>query len=165
MGALTFEPIPGHAPGVILCLLRAAYAGMLQYDPDFIHKWEPGWKEYDDEIFKYPDTIGKAGFISYAGSDIVGFSSWDPRQWPIGIIGHNCILPEFRDRGYGKQQIKETIKRFQAGFCTKAVVTTSDHPFFLPARRIYESYGFRETRRFTEGSLPMIEYQLILRTG
>ena len=40
------------------------------------------------------------------GGRIAGFGSWDPRQAPdYGIIGHNCVLPEFRGEGLGKQQI------------------------------------------------------------
>lgn len=165
MAILFFKPIPEHDPGTILHLLRTAYAGMLHYDPDSVRRWEPGWKEYDAEIFKYPDTVGSAGLISYAGPDMVGFASWDPRQWPTGIIGHNCVLPEFRRKGYGKQQILEIARRFRVGRFTKAIVSTSDHPFFMPARRMYASCGFREVRRFAgeEGApIQMIEFELKL---
>jgi hypothetical protein len=50
----------------------------------------------------------------------------------------------------------------------KAVVSTSEHPFFLPARRNYESCGFKESRRFTGGPDPqynIIEYVKDLSQG
>jgi GNAT superfamily N-acetyltransferase len=136
---------------------------MIRHDSDFIRHWEPSWREYDNEVFSYPNTVGKAGFISYKGTDIVGFGSWDPRQWPTGIIGHNCILPRFRCNGYGKQQISEIIRQFQAAHFTKAIVSTMDHVFFLPACRMYEACGFRETRRYVgPRETLLIEYERIL---
>lgn len=79
---------------------------------------------------------------------IAGFASWDPRQTPeYGIVGHNCILPEFRGKGLGKAQVLEILRRFQGFGIRKAKATTCDHPFFVPAQRTYVACGFRELRR------------------
>lgn len=78
------------------------------------------------------------------------------------IVGHNCILPEFRGKGLGKQQIQEILRRFQTLGIKTARVLTNDHPFFLPAQRMYGAIGFRELRRIPWDRDPnqkMIEYE------
>lgn len=43
-----------------------------------------------------------------------------------------------------------------------ARVSTSDHPFFVPAQRMYAACGFREVRRIRwdrDPGLRMIEYE------
>lgn len=80
----------------------------------------------------------------------------------FGIIGHNCILPEFRGKGIGKQQILEIIKRFSSVGTKKAKVSTCSHSFFLPARRMYISCGFIEINRKpwdNDSSHDIIEYE------
>jgi hypothetical protein len=63
--------------------------GLAKIKPEYILEWEKDWIKYDREIFQYPDTIGTSGFISYSGTEIVGFASYDPRKHPIEVIGHN----------------------------------------------------------------------------
>lgn len=165
MFPLTFRPVPDHEPGIIFSLLKRAYADMRRQDPDFYTYWEPFWQVYDEHIFKYPRTVGECGFVSYADDELVGFASWDPRQRPTCIIGHNVILPEFRQNRFGMQQMTEVIRRIRARGFSKAVVTTNEHPFFRPAQRMYRACGFTETRRFIgddPNHSPMIEYELLL---
>lgn len=165
MPPLTFKPIPDHEPGIVFSLLQHAYAGMSQHDPEFIKYWEPFWKVYDEYIFKYPDTVGACGFISYADEQVVGFASWDPRKYPTCLIGHNVILPAFRRNGYGTQQMNEALRRIRIRGFSKVIVTTNEHPFFAPAQRMYQACRFVETRRFIgEDALQsrMIEYELPL---
>ena len=92
--------------------------------------------------------MGACGFISYLTTEIVGFASYDPRKYPVGVIGHNCILPQFRGNGYGKQQINEFLYRFRKLNFTKATVSTGEHEFFYPAQMMYLNCGFRDIRRF-----------------
>ncbi|MEW5826423.1 MAG: GNAT family N-acetyltransferase [Candidatus Bipolaricaulota bacterium] len=146
-GAVAFSPLGDEAPGTIAALLRASYAGLLRTDP----QWEDEaatWDAYDREVFDSPKTVGACLFLTRLAGRVAGFASWDPRGRPAhGSIGHNCILPELRRRGLGKLEIEEVLRRFQELGVRTAKVSTCDHPFFVPAQRMYLSCGFRETRR------------------
>lgn len=105
------------------------------------------WRLEDEDIFDVP-AIGRSIIVSKIDNIIVGFCSYDPRYFPdYGIIGQNCILPKFRDKGYGKQQIEELLTIFIKAGCKKAVVTTGASDFFKPARKMYEKLGFKEINR------------------
>ena len=57
------------------------------------------------------------------------------------------------------------LARLRAAGAKRAVVSTGEHPFFAPARAMYERAGFVEVRRFEGGPAPrylMIEYELML---
>lgn len=160
-----FTALADESPGTIAALLRASYAELLKLDP----RWdaEPAnWDEYDRQVFAYPTTVGACLFLTRLGTRIVGFGSWDPRQRPeYGIVGHNCILPEFRGKGLGQQQILEILRRFRALGIKTAKVSTCAHPFFLPAQRMYVACGFREVRRTPWDRDPtrnLIEYEMDL---
>jgi GNAT superfamily N-acetyltransferase len=91
---------------------------------------------------------GACVFLSWQESELIGFASFDPRQAPdIGIIGHNCILPQFRGQGFGKQQIEEILDRSLTLGIRTSKVTTTDNPFFFSAQRMYKSCGFLEIYR------------------
>ena len=150
MKALSFEPMPAHERGTVLRLLQESYRELPQISESLIGQWEDDWKRFDDDIFDYPETVGASGFITYQGESIIGFGSWDPRRYPTAIIGHNCILPPFRGKGYGKRQIQELLRRLKVLRFTRARVTTGDHPSFLAAQKMYFACGFHEIRRFTD---------------
>ncbi len=144
-------------------MLKQSYAELLKSDPAL---WEPeqrNWEQYDDAVFGQPQTCGACIFLTRLDGRVVGFGSWDPRQRPrFGIVGHNCILPEFRGRGLGKQQINEILRRFREKTIETAKVSTGDHPFFVPAQRMYTACGFREVRRIpwdNDSRQRMIEYE------
>ena len=145
---LEFTKINNQEPGILSSLLIQSYADLIKSDP--IH-WEPeknNWIEFDRDAFGNPKTIGACIFLSWYDKNPVGFGSFDPRQKPaFGIIGHNCILPKYRKEGFGKQQILEILKRFIGLGIQTAKVTTNDNSFFIPAQRMYESCGFKETSR------------------
>ena len=165
MPPLTFKPLSEHKPGTIFTLLRECYKGLAKIKSKYITEWKKDWIEYDNDIFQYPDTIGSCGFVSYLGIEIVGFASYDPRKYPTGVIDHNCILPQFRGNGYGKQQINEILKRFREMNFKKAIVATNEYEFFYPAQRMYLACGFSEKRRFFDGEnkdYVMIEYERVL---
>jgi len=162
MNALNFKPIPGHERGTILKLLQESYKDLPQINESLIREWENDWERFGDNVFDHPDTIGASGFITYQGESIIGFASWDPRQHPTAIIGHNCILPAFRRNGHGRQQIEEMLRRLEALGFTKARVTTGDHPGFIAAQKMYLACGFHEIRRFsdkTDTSWRMVEFE------
>ncbi len=96
----------------------------------------------------------------------MGLVSYDPRQGPrFGIIGYNGILPPYRQRGYGTQQIVEALRIFRARGYERAQVSTSEHPFFRPARCMYEACGFQERGRTEQSNPPshcIICYEMLL---
>ena len=107
------------------------------------------WHQADQETFENPETIGRCTFITTLNSEPIGVGSFDPRGAPeVGEIGINCILPAYRSRGFGKQQMEELLRRLTALHIRKAVVTTGDHSFFEAAQQMYIACGFREIRRF-----------------
>jgi len=162
---ITFTSVTGEKEGTVAGMLRRSYAELLATDPIWQSE-RANWEQYDKNIFDNPETVGFSIFLTRVDGDIVGFASWDPRQSPeYGIIGHNCVLPEFRGRGLGKIQIAEVLRRLQVLGIRNARVSTNEHPFFLPAQRMYAACGFREVRRQTWVRNPnttMIEYELVL---
>ncbi|HEX2908368.1 MAG TPA: GNAT family N-acetyltransferase [Phototrophicaceae bacterium] len=163
---LQFKKFGDHHPGQLFSLLYRSYADYLKADPGRQAAWPADWKQYDQDVFAYPDTVGKCGFVTWLDNQIIGFASWDPRQFPaLGIIGHNCIVPEFRGNTFGKQQIAEILHRFQIAGFQVAQVTTNAHPFFVPAQRMYQACGFREVNRRiipADPPYPVIDYELAL---
>ena len=152
---LIFEPITRHAPGVLAQLLARSYAELIETDAEFWGRVPDDWERGDREAFESPDTVGACVFITTFAGETVGFGSFDPRQAPAtGAVGHHCILPAFRGRGFGKRQVEEILRRLVERSASKAVATTSAHPFFLPARRTYEACGFVEIARTAGGPDP-----------
>jgi len=140
--SLIFNETENYEPRTIFGLLCASYAEILNMD------LEKQFRQFGQGIFEHPDTVGACTFITTLGSEIVGMASYDPRQAPIlGIIGHNCILPEYQRKGYGKQQILEVIRRLKSKDVARAIVSTSEQPFFEPAHKMYLSCGFTELER------------------
>jgi GNAT superfamily N-acetyltransferase len=139
---LIFNQITEYEPGIICRLLSACYADIL--DGELTEQF----RQFDRDVFENTEIVGACTFITILNSDIIGMASYDPRQAPVlGIIGHNCILPNNQKKGYGKRQILEVIKRLKLRSIIRATVSTSEHPFFEPARKMYLSCGFAELKR------------------
>ena len=163
---LKFTSPHDQQQGLIASMLKRSYADLVEADQEH---WGPEvtkWEQFDREVFEHPDTIGACVFLTWSGDQLIGLASYDPQQRPeFGIVGHNCVLPEFRGRGLGKQQIREIVRRFRAMGITLARVSTGESPFFTPAQHMYTACGFRETgRRPWEGdpSQNMIDYEMKL---
>ena len=163
---LRFTPPHGRQQGLIASMLKRSYAELVKADPEHWGLEVPKWEQYDREVCEHPETAGKCLFLSWSDDQLVGFASYDPRQEPkLGIVGHNCVLPEFRGNGFGKQQIQEIVSRFRARRIMLARVSTGEIPFFAPARRMYIACGFREVGRHpwhSDPSQSVIEYELKL---
>ena len=145
---LQFKSIIDQEAGILASLLFQSYADLIKENPIPWKPEENNWREFDRDAFGNPETVGACVFLSWHGSELIGFASFDLRKAPkIGIIGHNCILPEFRGQGFGKQQINEILDRFMILGIQTAQVTTNDDPFFVPAQRMYKSCGFQEISR------------------
>lgn len=149
--------------GTIAAILKICYAALVASDPGLWDGETQGWERFDADVYGDRGGIGGCTFLSWCDDKIIGFASFDPRQWPsVGIIGHNGILPEYQGQGFGKQQIAEILRRFRDMGFKKAKVSTLDHPFFIPAQSMYRSCGFCESRRTPwEGSQKyrLIEYE------
>lgn len=160
---LNFKKLSASKKGLIYSLLNRSYADLMREIPELLPKWQEDWKQYDEEVNKFPKTVGDSGFTSTYNEKVIGFGSYDPRQRPeLGIVGHNCILPEFRGKGFGKAQVLEIIRIFKELGVKKVKVTTGEHPFFNPAQKMYTSCGFIETRRFHNQDLGFREIEYIL---
>ena len=164
--ALTFAPISCYRPGALSDLIHRSYAKLIQESPACWQQESEKWDDFDRQSFAHPDTIGKCVFVSCLDDQSIGLASYDPRPGPrYGVIGQNCVLPEYRGRGFGKQQILEILRRFRESSTRAARVVTSEHPFFIPAKRMYQSLGFQQTRRFIGGPDPrygVVELELDL---
>jgi GNAT superfamily N-acetyltransferase len=142
---LRYTPPSECEPGTILRLLEASYAALVEAEPEI---WMPecqSWEASDRDAFEHPQTVGACTFLTWAGSELVGFFAFDPRPRPLGLVGHNCILPAFRGRGLGSRQLRELLGRLESIGIRRAQASTLDHPFFLPARRMYVACGFHQT--------------------
>ncbi len=157
---LLFHPTGGYEPGTVYSILASCYAGLMD------SAFENRLREFDRDVVENPETLGACTLITSMGRVIVGLVSYDPRQGPrVGIIGHNGILPPYRQRGYGTQQIMEVLRIFRTRGHEWARVSTSEHPFFRPARRMYEACGFRECRNTQpsdRGQYRIIHYEMSL---
>ena len=153
-------------PGTIAAILNTCYADLVSSDPDLWGNEAEGWERFDTDVYEDPDSIGDSTFLSWLDDILVGFASYDPRQWPsIGIIGHNGILPEYQGRGFGKQQIEEILRRFRKMGFKRAKVSTLDHVFFIPAQAMYLSCGFCVMKWIPWEGCPkyrLIEYEMDL---
>lgn len=144
------SPVPCHQPiefcgidsaprGTIFRLLTESYNGW----PDRESKLDV-WRSTDRDFFDNPNTIGACVIFTLQADQIVGFVSWDPRQFPTAVIGNNCVLPTCRNRGIGKRQLVHALEALAAKGFHRATVTTGDSDFFAPARRMYTSCGFEQ---------------------
>ena len=161
MNTLAFTSITQHQPGTIFSLLRHSYASIWN------DQLEEKFRKADADTFANPDTIGACTFVTCLDGQPVGFACYDPRQGlALAVIGQNCILPEYQRQGFGRQQIAEILRRLKEREFRKVTVTTSDHPFFVPAQKMYLACGFKEARRFNQtpdSQCQTIEYHLDLR--
>lgn len=162
---LEFKKLTVCKEGSVFSLLERSYERLIKEKPELAENWQKDWEQYDREVFQFPETIGAAGFSTWINENIIGFGSYDPRQRPeLGIIGHNCILPELRGKGFGKAQILEIVNIFKQMGVKKVKVTTGEHPFFISAQRMYISCGFKESQRYIdrEWDFRQIEYTLVI---
>lgn len=163
---IDFTPVTAHKPGTIAWMLARSYETAIADGVAAPIVPSAKWPAIDKQVFECADTIGRCVFVTCVDGRPVGFASWDPRGGPgRGVIGHNCVLPEHRGRGYGKLQIQEVLRRFREAGFQKVSVTTGDDVFFLPAQRMYLACGFVEVARYPQGpdgACGTIRYELDL---
>nr|WP_294437227.1 GNAT family N-acetyltransferase [uncultured Victivallis sp.] len=95
----------------------------------------------------------RCGFFSVLDSSPSGFVSWDSRRFPESVeIGHNCIRPDWKGRGFGTRQMREALRRISVARPRKIFVVTNAP--LLPAQRMYERAGFRGCGREPAAGFP-----------
>jgi GNAT superfamily N-acetyltransferase len=142
MAGLIFNKIDKYEPGIIYSLLSQSYEEILD------QQLKEQFRLFDKDVFENSDTIGACTFITSLCPDTIGMASYDPRQAPeLATIGHNCVLPKYRKKGFGRQQILEIIKRLKLRNVSRISASTSEHSFFEPAQKMYLSCGFTELER------------------
>jgi GNAT superfamily N-acetyltransferase len=134
--------------GVVARLLKQSYAELVVSDPEHFKAERENWEQTNRNVYGNPHTVGICTFLSWADTDLVGFFCFDSKAKPVyGVIGRNCVLPQFRGRGFGRQQKIEILWWFRETGIRQTKVSTNDHPFFVPTQRMYTACGFREVRR------------------
>ncbi|MCL2558990.1 MAG: GNAT family N-acetyltransferase [Turicibacter sp.] len=144
MAELKFKNIRDFEKGTIFEILKQAWSfDERYYQADAETKWR---NESDAFFFDHLSIADTCVFITTLNEEPIGVVMWDPRELPErATIGHNGIIPKYKGNGFGKLQLQEAINRIlQAGAKKIEVSTNLD---LIPARRMYESVGFKETRR------------------
>jgi GNAT superfamily N-acetyltransferase len=153
------RPLLSLEKGQIYSLLERSYSDWSEAE-----KWKKDWLAYDRDVFDNPLNIGKCGAATFIGESPIGFVSWDPRNHPkFAIIGHNCILHEYRRNGLGKSQIKYACSLFMKQGFERARVSTGAESYFKSARKMYESVGFKRRDAYRNDGPNMTYYEIILK--
>lgn len=153
--SIEFQKINHFPKGTLYRLLCAAYA----YDRRYQNTNDANWHEADRFFYENPSVADSCGLITVLEEEAIGFACWDPRGLPAcAEIGHNCISPGYKGRGYGKLQLQEALKRIRMRDPQKIIVTTNID--LIPARHMYESAGFTAVRTWKSKHFEHIDYEL-----
>ncbi len=142
MGEIEFRLMSEFPRGTLKNQLSDAYS----FDSRWQNLFEGSWQEYDDFFYDDDKVLTSCGFVTCLDGKPIGHISWDPRNAPAYvIIGHNCILTEYKGKGYGKRQLQEAVRRIiESKHPKKIIVSTND---LLIAKYNYESVGFSFVKR------------------
>lgn len=131
---IKFQNISDFETGTITSMLKDAYAPLLIEFPPL----QDGWSDLEESAQEYPLCF----FITTLNGEAVGFSSINPSNPSEVHMGHNVILPQFQNRGIGKLQLEEQLRRCREWNFKEIWAVTGAIPFFLPARKMYLYKGF-----------------------
>lgn len=93
---IEYKPIDLFEPGLIEKLLKSSYKDLFRWFPNEKQRLYDQWEQEDKEAFNNPDTIGRHILFTCINDNPVGYFSWDDRQYSVGIVGQNCILPDYQ---------------------------------------------------------------------
>lgn len=153
---ITYASILDFPRGTFFSLVSRSYAPIA--DDELRDRLRAG----DEQTYDNPTTIAPCVTVTCFRGEPVGITSYDPRPFPDAIVGQNCILPEYRGKGFGRLQLLHLLAILKSKGFEKATATTTDEPFFEPAQRMYQACGFAEVERRREGSLRLIDYAIQL---
>ena len=144
---LVFKSLLNYPKGTLEEILIKAYSTFHECYPKYIEENIKSFNECDTFFYENPKIGESCSFVSEYENKVAGMCCWDPRESPIVIIGHNCILPKLRGKGLGVYQMRMTLNHIKGKGFTKAKVSTGTMDFFIPAQKMYESVGFKEINR------------------
>lgn len=157
---IEFMPLRNFQKGILYEQLVDSYS----FNNEWQISFENEWKKYDDFIYNNIENTNSCGFITTLNGIPIGHITWDPRNPKHVEIGHNCILSEYKGKGYGKIQLKEAIKRIKNQNIKKIIVTTNEE--LIPAINNYEDVGFKKVCNRLNNDTPFsgdyIDYEMIL---
>ena len=159
---IEFKPITDFKPGQIQELIKNCYSGMIEHFPNEKKRLYHQWENEDKLAFQNINTIGRHILFSCIENSLIGIFSWDDRHFPNGIIGQNCILPDFQGQGYGTLQIEKIINILKIDNFKTLYAETGDHNFFIPAHKMYEKNGFKINEKRKGDLFDLIEYYKII---
>lgn len=160
---IEFRKITEFPRGTLAALLKEGYS----FEPKFERDFHKQWQEFDDFFYDNPRIAEFSGFMTVLDGKPIGFVSWNPSKLPeLTEVGHNCILPEHKGKGYGKRQMREAVRRMAAQGPKRIVVWTNE--LLVPAQHTYESAGFQFVKKSEETLCPeyagqRIHYEIIVR--
>jgi GNAT superfamily N-acetyltransferase len=157
---IEYKTIDHFKPGLIETLVKKCYERLIHYFPHEKQRLYSRWENEDLEAFNNPETVGKYVLFTCIGNKPIGYFSWDDRRYPVGIVGQNCILPNYQGKGYGKKQIERIIKIFQDKKFSKIQAITGDHDFFSSAQKMYINCGFKVQRKLKGDFFELIEFSI-----
>lgn len=159
---IEFKPLDSYPIGTLFNLLVPSYEQLFKkYKIPNEAEMTTEWERFDAEAFTRPQGLGSCVFVTERDGEVVGFGSFDPRKRPHGKVGHNVVLPQFQREGIGTAQLAEILKQLKERGITTVTASTGDHPFFIPAQKMYISAGFKETKhtRVLGKQYQMINYE------
>jgi len=129
--------------------------------------WDTMWKDYDNFFYDNPEIADKYSFVIVLDGEPIGHISWDSRHRPDYVeIGHNCIITNFKRKGYGHIQLEEAIKRIKEYENLKKIIVSTNE-LMIPAQRNYESVGFvrvsERENKDTQFSGKYIDYEIVIK--
>ena len=158
---IDYKGIADFKPGLIEKILKTCYRQLIEFFPNEKDRFYRQWENEDKEAFINQDTIGNSILFTCIDNNPIGYFSWDNRQYPVGLVGQNCILPEFQGQGYGKRQIEYIVKIFQDRGYKEIKAITGDHKFFISAQKMYISCEFQEIGILQGDLFKLIEFKKI----
>jgi GNAT superfamily N-acetyltransferase len=159
---ITYKPIEFFERGIIQKLIKKCYEDLFHYFPDEKLRLYKHWEQEDKKAFNNPSTIGKNLLFTCLNDNPIGYFCWNNRKFSKGVIGQNCVLPEYQNRGYGKKQVEAMIKIFEDAKFSEISAITGDHDFFKPAQNMYIGCGFKEKRKLKGDLFRRIEFIRLL---
>ena len=160
---IQFRRVRDFPRGTLYRQLVDAYA----FDDRCQRSWDNLWQAYDDFFYSNLSIADKYAFITTVDGNAVGHISWDPRNRSDHVvIGHNCIMTAFKDKGYGRLQLREAIRRIREYPDLRRIIVTTN-AFLIPAQRNYESAGFVKVAVRPNTETPFagnyIDYEMVIR--
>lgn len=136
-----------YPKGTIEKLLIESYASFNKCYPEFEEENLNSFHECDSFFYENSHIGEMCSFVALHNDELVGMCCWDPREKPMASIGHNCIIPKYRGKKLGIEQMSFLVNHIKELGFTKIKVSTGVMADFVPAQKMYEAVGFKEVDR------------------